>query len=513
MRIKQTNSIIPIQRIDNLDTEMYLEKTAEAISYLKKLHRNNASSNGVNRQSTPRNCTSPSHYTNNYNYEPTHRQISAHKRNLSLDGTSTINFDKLTYGQSFDSKNELMHSYEQLRHRGHVRSNSYENKHSNPDTIGAAQQRHKIDQTSPSQRRMQVAEQQKHAATGSHEAGYGHSHSHSKGLPLTGSPMRRSTSFSVQKRNNNSSPSPKVQSAASGIMKSTSSSSFKKLSLTATSLGGYHGGNVDGDYDDDDIDDDYSGGADKYYAHDASDDINSNECVNDRDRDALYLSDGMHDRSSGYDDSMSHSYQKQHGSSVHSTEAPISHTRYNKAFLMRVEQSKQFAVSGGGPIPAKGLMACPNTPEMPRRNVAQRASFHDRKSMPRDSSLSRIKQDLPNLKTMKKSLTESGASVTPSLASSIASTKSQGKVLPKYLDISKYKSNTGHGQTFLRRDESKSTLINKMDIKKSPSAIGLMRMDNLAGIGHIATANTGRVKSAGAKLGGSSAKGERSEDK
>lgn len=482
---------------------MYLEKTAEAISYLNKLHRNNASYNGNHRpQTSPRNCTSPSHCPNYSGDEPAYRSLSSHKRNLSLDGTSSNDFSKLAYGETFDGKTtDLMDSYEYLRRRGHVRSNSYENRYGSHDGSSAVkqqqqQQRHRFDQTSPSQRKKYVAEPKQHTTSAGsqsacHEAVHG---SQAKSLVSGGSPMRRSTSFSMQKRNNNNFPSPKTQPKSNSIMKSASSSSFKKLSLAATTLGSVNVHDVD---DDDDDDDDYSS-SDKYYAHDTSD-INSNEYANDRDA-MNYMSDSMVDRSDGYEDSMSHYYSR-----PHAAETQVSQTRYNKAFMIR----KQFAANGSGPPSSSAIpAACPNTPEMPRRNVTQRASFHDRKSVPRDSSLSRIKQDLPNFKTMKKSLAESGASVAPSLASSAASTKSQNKVLPKYLDISKYKTNSAQGQTFLRRDESRSTLVNRMEIRKSPSAIGLMKVDTMgAGNGSVGV-NAGRVKSAGAKLGGTANKGK-----
>lgn len=146
----------------------------------------------------------------------------------------------------------------------------------------------------------------------------------------------------------------------------------------------------------------------------------------------------------------------------------ITNTRYNKAFLKRLEQTKQKTTTA---VVQKhqGVCACPNTPEMPRRDIRVRQSLRDRQSMPRDSSISRMKQDLVGLSATKKNLTTVAP---PSPAISVGKDKTAigGKVLPKYLDISKYKPQQGN--TFLKRDESKSTLINK-EIKRSSSAFGV----------------------------------------
>jgi len=137
---------------------------------------------------------------------------------------------------------------------------------------------------------------------------------------------------------------------------------------------------------------------------------------------------------------------------------PISNTRYNKTFLMRCEQSKNKTAIGGKPL---GVIACPNTPEMPRRDLAARASARDRVSMPRDSSLGRVLDRKPL-----------SAGAVPSSVKSTsnnngnANTNSAGKVTSKYLDISKYKSEKGNN--FLKRDESKSYL--NREVKKSSSS-------------------------------------------
>lgn len=128
-------------------------------------------------------------------------------------------------------------------------------------------------------------------------------------------------------------------------------------------------------------------------------------------------------------------------------------TRYvNKTFLMRCEQNKKSAGAVAGGLKAIGAVACPNTPEMPRRNVAERSSARDRSSMHRDLSLNRLQE--------KKSLS------TNSTPTAKATPNSSTKVTSKYLDISKYK--TDKGGNFLKRDESKNYL--NREVKKSSSS-------------------------------------------
>ncbi|XP_055384302.1 uncharacterized protein LOC129613972 [Condylostylus longicornis] len=163
------------------------------------------------------------------------------------------------------------------------------------------------------------------------------------------------------------------------------------------------------------------------------------------------------------------------GSATEITEPPLTNTRYNKALLMRIERSKQRVAGNNGTKPAPGgVMACPNTPELPRRSVQsansiqqqQRASM--RQSVPRDSSLNRLKGEVPNsLASAKKQILQTAAKST-----TIPSAQS------RYLDISKYK--PAQGATFLKKDESKSTLQKQQsDIKKSPTntTITLSRTD------------------------------------
>ncbi|XP_054735380.1 uncharacterized protein LOC129242644 [Anastrepha obliqua] len=177
---------------------------------------------------------------------------------------------------------------------------------------------------------------------------------------------------------------------------------------------------------------------------------------------------------------------------------PLSNTRLNKALLMRIERSKQRVsggVSSGASKPSSapvsklqqqqggscGVMACPNTPELPRRGIrsAPRSgggAATARQSVPRDTSLSRLASQVPNsLASAKKQLLQTAAAV-PS------TTKlTNQRVQPKYLDISKYK--PVQGNNFLRKNESKSTLKTSTlagDVmKRSPSSssMGLSRAD------------------------------------
>jgi hypothetical protein len=174
---------------------------------------------------------------------------------------------------------------------------------------------------------------------------------------------------------------------------------------------------------------------------------------------------------------------------------PITNTRYNKAFLMRIEQSKKAVTGSTGNVMGKqGLMACPNTPEMRRRDINVRGvagvgvNSRERASMPRDSSLNRMKQDISNLNTQRRDMIVNKQQQQQQQQQQQAG----GKVLPKYLDISKYKS--PQAGNFLKRDESKSTLVQREVVKRSPSSasVTLNRGDN-------ARTSVRSVKSAGSK--------------
>ncbi|XP_053669282.1 uncharacterized protein LOC128719679 [Anopheles marshallii] len=163
---------------------------------------------------------------------------------------------------------------------------------------------------------------------------------------------------------------------------------------------------------------------------------------------------------------------------------PLTNTRYNKTFLMRMEQNKKLAGGGsatggattGSTKQGGGAAACPNTPELPRRAVQMRSAGglgRDRASMPRDSSLNRMKQDLNLRKSSTgremllggKGQQHSTQSINSGSSSAVGT---GGKVQPKYLDISKYKSS--NAANFLKKDESKSYLLRQEGVRKSPSS-------------------------------------------
>lgn len=236
------------------------------------------------------------------------------------------------------------------------------------------------------------------------------------------SPIKRSSSFNVkpveisspvrvttQKTSNQFSKPFSSSAHGSRIQKSASSSCFKQVTRQTTD------------------EDDYEN---EFYIND-DDDLNPNQFT---------PSDCSEDE------------QK---NSLPSDTGPLQ-TRYvNKTFLMRCEQTNKKAVGNtSGGLKALGAIACPNTPEMPRRNVAERSSGRDRANMHRDLSLNRL-QDKKSLST----------NSTPT-AKSTSANSSNTKVTSKYLDISKYKSDRGNN--FLKRDESKNYL--NREVKKSSSS-------------------------------------------
>ena len=242
---------------------------------------------------------------------------------------------------------------------------------------------------------------------------------HQKHQPQQQSPIKRSSSFNVKPQDvpspSRASGTPKMHNKfvktfsapahGSRIQKSASSSCFKQMTRS-----------YDDDYDEN-----------EFFIND-DDDLNPNQFT----------------PSEGSDEEQKYSLNNT------VNDPPITNTRYNKTFLMRCEQSKK-AAGGGAIAKALGVVACPNTPEMPRRNLAERSSIRDRASMPRDSSLSRLQE--------KKPLSAGG---TPTAKAPV----NGGKVTSKYLDISKYK--TEKGNNFLKRDESKNYLAR--EVKKSSSS-------------------------------------------
>ncbi|XP_058065527.1 uncharacterized protein LOC131215158 [Anopheles bellator] len=199
---------------------------------------------------------------------------------------------------------------------------------------------------------------------------------------------------------------------------------------------------------------------------------------------------------------------------------PLTNTRYNKTFLMRMEQNKKIAsgtmaASGGGTTAKQsggGASACPNTPELPRRGAVPRSAglVRDRASMPRDSSLNRMKQDLNVRKTSagRESLLGGKGQQqlsTQSIASSVSSAApaSGAKVQPKYLDISKYKPSTA--ANFLKKDETKSYLLRQEGVRKSPSSASVASAMSRADPTRMSARSIKSASSAASKSSGTAA--------
>lgn len=258
----------------------------------------------------------------------------------------------------------------------------------------------------------------------------------------TSSPIKRSSSFSVKAAQQQVAPPPPVTpkmvtktARGSAIQKSASSTSFRKL---------LH-------YDEDEM---------EFYG-------NRHNAAATTNAEIDYSSETSEDEDDDDDD-----------------KEPITNTRYNKAFLMRVEQSKKAIADG----PKTKL--CPNTPEMSRRDMNMR---RDRASMPRDASLNRLKQDLNSFSSAKKHLNNKEMLPSKDAAAALASnSNNKTKVLPKYLDISKYKA--PQGNTFLKKDETKSYLLQKTEVKRSPSSASVLMTRS-----DPSRASTRSVKSAGSK--------------
>lgn len=349
---------------------------------------------------------------------------SVHKRNSSLDSSRYTPATVMSSSLQSNHLHQVMEGRKQQQQQ-HSRHNSYDGML--PPHRPATHKYSHFDQTDdddyesmpsrglPEQRHHVSIKQQHH-----------HHQNATKQQQQQQSPIKRSSSFNV-KPQDVSSPArvggtPKMHnkfvktfsapSQPSRIQKSASSSCFKQMTR--------HG---------DDDDDDYDA---EFYIN-GDDDLNPNQFT------ASECSDDE---------------QKYSLSNV-ANDPPISNTRYNKTFLMRCEQSKK-AVGGAG-MKALGVVACPNTPELPRRNMNERASTRDRASMPRDSSLGRLQERKP---------LSAGGTPTSKASSAAAAASPGGRVTSKYLDISKYKAERGNN--FLKRDESKSYL--NREVKKSSSS-------------------------------------------
>lgn len=469
------------------EADIYLQKTAAAISNLQQsLSRKNSLKSPPTTHSSasprahsarshahssalyspPDDCGSPQHGLGSptsaasgsaYHHSPLHRRVAAndpYSRNAQHLQLMTSSFN--------EQQLKLLTSGEYLARQMRARKNSFDGNISN----------------SPA-RRAAVA-----AANAQRQAQAGQSGQES--------PLRRSNSFSAKIATYQRAARPQFsniytppaarhnyslvgsgdgQSAAAGGHKNASI----KIKKSASSNNFRH---AIGDYDENF----------QYYIND-EDDMGEE-----------YYSSGAEEVEEEEEDDNDH-YYHQHDEDVqtemeNTTAVPLSNTRLNKALLMRIERSKQ-RVSGnsgtGKPSSAPvtrlqqqqaagscGVMACPNTPEIPRRGIrsAPRSggATTTRQSVPRDTSLSRLASQVPNsLASAKKQLLQTAAAV-PS------TTKlTNQRVQPKYLDISKYK--PAQGNNFLRKNDSKSTLktstLSGDVMKRSPSSssMGLSRAD------------------------------------
>lgn len=482
------------------DTEMYLQKTAAAISSLQNIHRRNSLRNS-SLHNSPLSPMSPSHNLspklspmhslnmktsspqyniNQFNNQYSPERHSKHKRNLSFDNASQhhnkMNLSGLQHNHHNNNLNNPMMSNSLnsdnlnkiLDNKRHTRHNSYEGMSIASSGIQLPPKPVKcftsFDQTNYNevksyyndedydielhnkgklqlqQRQQQeyLQQQQMLSIKQNHKLSNTNNNNNNNKIrntslsnnsrPIQNSPIKRSTSFSSRPTANLNYPSQISSSASKNfnikrnslsssnsknpLQKSASSSSFKKLVIN---------------YDDES----------EFYINDQDDlEPNPDYSFNSSDDEIEIAKD------------------------------PIANTRYNKTVLMRMEQNKSKINNSSATTNSKqGVFACPNTPEMPRRGVQMRQSTRDRASMPRDSSLNRMKQDLSNRKTV---LTKDSA------RSSSSNINDPKRIQPKYMDISKYKTN--QGQNFLKRDETKSYLPNK-DLKKSPSSATITTMN------------------------------------
>lgn len=433
------------------ETDVYLQKTAAAISNLAQSlsRKNSLQSSPSSNNNSPRrgDVYQPCHQSQHYSadeYSPTHNnhhhQQGLHKRHLSQGDYRT---NLMSHSLNSDQLNGMLVDYRSKQHqRPRQRQNSFDAAMYSPrrvypsQPLGHSIHQHPgnfIEQTNPS----------------------------IKHQPQQQSPIRRSSSFSNkvhalgrtkgianQSGSNKGAQSRPPLTNKNTIQKSASSTSFRKMYS---------------DYDDNI----------EYYIND-EDDLVDDYCSSDE-----------------FDDP--NEYYAGEAPAVEPVE-PLTNTRYNKALLMRIERSKQkvagnnpsTVASQGKPLTG-GVIACPNTPEMPRRSAQNAVRSSLRQSVPRDSSLNRLRGEVPN----------SLASAKKQLLQTATQNSVSKKVQPKYMDISKYKTN--QSGNFLRKDGSKSTLVStpRNEIKRSPSSasVVLNRSDPVR-------ASNRSVKSAGGKPSG-----------
>ncbi|CAD7005316.1 unnamed protein product [Ceratitis capitata] len=474
------------------EADIYLQKTAAAISNLQQsLSRKNSLKSPPTTHSSasprahsarshahssalyspPDDCGSPQHGLGSptsaasgsaYHHSPLHRRVATNDpygRNAQHLQLMTSSFN--------EQQLKLLTSGEYLARQMRARKNSFDG------NIG----------NSPARRAAAVAAanaqaQQAQAGKSGHE-----------------SPLRRSSSFSAKIATTQRAARPQFSNiytppaarhnyslVGGGDGRSAAAAAHSNASIIKKSASSNNFRHAIGDYDENF----------QYYIND-EDDMGEE-----------YYSSGAEEvEEEELEDDNDHYYQHQDEDDVqaeveNTASVPLSNTRLNKALLMRIERSKQRVSGASGttkPTSAPvsrfqqqhhqaagtcGVMACPNTPELPRRGIrsAPRAggAATARQSVPRDTSLSRLASQVPNsLASAKKQLLQTAAAVPT------ATKLTNQRVQPKYLDISKYK--PAQGNNFLRKNDSKSTLktsaLTGDVMKRSPSSssMGLSRAD------------------------------------
>ncbi|XP_067613456.1 uncharacterized protein [Eurosta solidaginis] len=469
--------------VEDEDSDIYLQKTAAAISNLQQsLSRKNSLKSPPHTHSSasprahsarshahssalyspPDDCGSPQHGLGSpnsgsaYYHSPLHRRIAANDpygrnaQNLQLM-TSSFNEQQL----------KLLTSGEYLSRQMRARKNSFDGNISN----------------SPARRAAAVA-----AANAQAQAQAGQSGQES--------PLRRSSSFSAKIATTQRAARPQYSNVytppaarhnytlvgGGGDGQSAAARGSGNTSIIKKSASSNNFRQATGDYDENF----------QYYIND-EDDIGEE-----------YYSSGAEEVDEEENDNANyyqHDDDDRQADIENAPAVPLTNTRLNKALLMRIERSKQrVSGSSGSTKPSSapvtrlkhqqtgscGVMACPNTPELPRRGIrsAPRSggTTTARQSVPRDTSLSRLASQVPNsLASAKKQLLKTAAAVP------LTTKLTNQRVQPKYLDISKYK--PVQGNNFLRKNESKSTLKTSALVgdvmKRSPSSssMGLSRTD------------------------------------
>ncbi|XP_055532890.1 uncharacterized protein LOC129723000 isoform X2 [Wyeomyia smithii] len=484
------------------ETEMYLQKTAAAISTLQNLHRRNSmrgSSVQNSSQSSPlspasrrispkmspmnslqspvHNFYQDKHHIDSQVYSPQHQQIRHlkhqqqqqnilnHKRNLSLDGSesygnalSQVNFgNQMSNSFHTDNINAILDFKKQ-----HTRHNSFEGMAALPPKpmkcFQTYDQPTTFYNTQANDNRNEMKynvededddddddEQLIVVTTGFDNLSLATKNSNipsvkqfSKTQPNRNPPMHAKATQSVATRASTNKPTPVQMSSPIKRSSSFSVKAMKPITPTMTPKVGLKS----------------AGGGTKIQKSASSTSFKKIVANYNDDEDEFYINDDD-DLELGPEYSSNSEFSDKDDEAAEANKEPITNTRYNKTFLMRMEQNKKIAAGV-----KHGVAACPNTPELPRRSLQVGAGARERASMPRDSSLNRMKQDMHVAR-------KSASKEITSRESTPAAASSKQKVQPKYLDISKYK--TPGGGNFLKKDESKSYLV-KSEVKKSPSS-------------------------------------------